>query len=514
MSRKSWVNESLVKILLVFVSSFFLFSVGVMGEEPPPQEAFIVYEHSPVPGKRITPYLQYQVETAWRQDASRMSRLSSIRNETNFFQLQRELRQKLLDMIGGLPIQKTSLNSQITGTIQQEGYRIEKLIFESLPGFHVTALVYVPDKPETPKPAVLVACGHSAIGKAYHVYQRICARLARRGYVVLCWDPVGQGERSQFWDKENDKSRYNLVCGEHAILGNLSNLAGANLIRWMIWDGMRALDYLLTRPDVDNTRISITGTSGGGTQSSHIGALDRRIGVVAPSCYISALPMRMNNRIFEDPDTDPEQDIYRMISAGIDHSGLLLLTYPRALIVCAAVEDIFPIEGTRKTFRETASIYRMFNIPERISITEGYHGHLYSDYNQEAAFDFMDHFNNMPVHKGLDSTKVFTEEELHCTRSGQVLVDFNDGKTLMGIIKQYYLKRKNTISIALDELYYEDYYPGINNWPVINYEGKHLLNKITWEATESTEFDGLVIDRYILRHSHYLTIPLIHIHRQ
>jgi len=115
----------------------------------------------------------------------------------------------------------------------------------------VTALVYVPDAPGGPKPAVLVPCGHSPDGKSFKNYQEISGQLARRGYVVISWDPVGQGERSQYWDAARGRSRYNLVCGEHAVLGNLACVAGTALDRYMVWDGMRALDYLLTRPDVD-----------------------------------------------------------------------------------------------------------------------------------------------------------------------------------------------------------------------------------------------------------------------
>ncbi len=79
---------------------------------------------------------------------------------------------------------------------------------------------------------MLLACGHSPIGKAHPAYQEIAVRLARRGYVVLCWDPVGQGERSQFWDKARGRSRYNLVCGEHAVLGNFATIAGTSLVRY------------------------------------------------------------------------------------------------------------------------------------------------------------------------------------------------------------------------------------------------------------------------------------------
>ena len=130
-------------------------------------------------------------------------------------------------MLGGLPATKTPLNPHITGRIQMDGFHIEKLVFESLPHIYVTALLYVPDDTSTKHPGVLVPAGHSANGKAY--YQALCQHLVKRGYFVICWDPVGQGERSQFWDAENHKSRYNLICAEHAVMGNLAYLAGTNL---------------------------------------------------------------------------------------------------------------------------------------------------------------------------------------------------------------------------------------------------------------------------------------------
>ena len=333
-------------------------------------------------------------------------------------------------MLGGLPSTRTPLNAQVTGRIQMTGFHIEKVVFESLPGIFVTALVYVPDDGRRDHPAVLVASGHSANGKAH--YQALCQRLAARGYVVISWDPVGQGERSQFWDASARKSRYNLICGEHAVLGNLAYLAGANIARWEVWDGMRALDYLLTRPEVDPARISITGTSGGGFQAAIIAALDSRIRVAAPSCFITALPMRMSNRIFEDPDSDPEQDAYRMVADGVDHAGLLLLMYPRPVFVAAAVLDFFPIEGTRRTFREVAAIYRRFGHPDRIAMHEGYHKHDFSVENQAAAFTFIDRFNGMPAQPGLAATTALDDEALRCTRTGQVLLDHVDGRTFDG----------------------------------------------------------------------------------
>jgi hypothetical protein len=301
-----------------------LFALGLApamlaADEPPSAQAFQVFEPTLPIGPRITAYLEYQTEQAWKQDDERRQAWAGIRDEKELLRVQDELRKKILEMIGGLPEKKTDLHPRITGKIQRDEFSIEKLIFESLPGVYVSALVYLPKDHAKKSPAVLLPAGHAPNGKIY--YQEVGERLAKRGYVVLAWDPVGQGERSQFWDSKAAKSRYNLICAEHAVMGNLAYLVGANLARWEIWDGIRAVDYLMTRPEVDGDRISIVGTSGGGFQAAHIAALDRRIKVVVPSCYITALPMRVFNRVFTDPDSDPEQDLFGMIANGVDHPG-------------------------------------------------------------------------------------------------------------------------------------------------------------------------------------------------
>ena len=422
------------------------------------------------------------------------------------------MRARLLEMIGGLPTRKTPLNPQITGRIQMRGFHIEKLIFESLPGVYVTALVYAPDDENTRHPAVLVPSGHSANGKVH--YGPICQRLVQRGYVVISWDPVGQGERSQFWDSKKAKSRYNLICAEHAVLGNLAYLAGTNLARWEIWDGIRALDYLLTRPDVDQERISITGTSGGGTQAAYIAALDPRIKVVAPSCYITALSMRMYNRIFKDPDSDPEQDLYGTISNGIDHPGLLLMMYPRPVFVAAAVLDFFPIEGTHQTFREVEDIYSRFGHSDRIAMHEGYHGHEYSIENQTAAFQFLDHFNGLPDRRDLPPVEELDEKTLQCTHTGQVLMDYPAARSLMDVIREYYEEHKKQAGSTLKQLYNSNLRPEIQSWSVSPYQGPVWgAREIRWELTGQSQFADVNIDRYVIRHSQYLEMPLLHIHK-
>lgn len=488
-------------------------ALPALASDAPPAEAFRVLPAATTSeAPSITPYLSYQTEMAWQEDDLRRRAWGEIKTEEDLQRVQRKVEEHLLAMLGGLPAERTPLHARITGKIPMEGFRIEKLIFESLPGVYVTALVYVPEDGNKTHPAMLVPSGHSTNGKVH--YQPLCQRLVQRGYVVISWDPVGQGERSQFWDAKSGKSRYNLICAEHAVLGNLAYLAGTNLARWEIWDGIRAVDYLLTRPEVDPERINITGTSGGGFQVAHIAALDRRIKVAAPSCYITALPMRMYNRIFKDPDSDPEQDLYGMISNQVDHAGLLLMMYPRPVFVAAAVLDFFPIEGAHKTFREVSELYSQFRHADRIAMAEGYHDHQFSPENQEAAMDFLDHFNGLPARRGLAPVKELDDKTLQCTRTGQVMLDFADSRSLMDVIREYYLERKNQPAKNLKDLYFSDSYPRISSWIVAEFRGGIPgREEIRWEGRGSSEFEGVVIEKYVLHHSRYLELPLLYIHK-
>jgi dienelactone hydrolase len=483
-------------------------------QDAPPPAIFTVLDDPAEPGPRVTPYLRDQLDRAWGQDDARRATFEKIRTEADLLALRKELRARVLDVIGGLPEAKTPLNARITGTVPMDGYRIEKVVFESLPGLHVTALVYVPDGPSGPKPAVLVPCGHAPDGKSFRNYQELSGQLARRGYVVISWDPVGQGERSQFWDAARGRSRYNLVCGEHAVLGNLACVAGSSLVRYMVWDGMRALDYLLTRPDVDPARIAVTGTSGGGFQSLYLGALDERIQVVAPSCFVTSLPMRMANRIFEDPDSDPEQDPYRLVSAGIDHPGLMLLIYPRPVILLAAVKDFFPIEGTRKAFREVAALYRDFGHDDRIAMAEGVHGHMYSPENRRAAFAFIDRFAGMPARTTLDPIKILEAPALRVTPTGQVQVDLT-GRSLPEVIREELRARPAAqAKPTLAGLYRGDGTDPVGRRPLVAKGPAPAVGVIAWEAAGTSEFGDVRVDRYRLFHGEHLVIPLLHIHRE
>jgi len=476
----------------------------------PPAEAFRVLPQPGAEGPTITPYLLYQTSLAWRQDAIRRTHWSQVKSESDLQQLRVELRKSVLEMIGVLPTEKTALHATIVGRVSGDGFHIEKLVYQSIPELYVTALVYVPDDGSRIHPAVLVPAGHSSNGKIH--YQDLCQRLVHRGYLVMSWDPIGQGERSQFWDVKKKKSRYNLICAEHAVLGNLAYLAGANLARWEIWDGMRAVDYLLTRSDVDSQRISITGTSGGGFQASLLGALDERIRVIIPSCYIAALPMRIENRIFVDPDSDPEQDLFGFISKGVDHAGLLLMMYPRAFMVAATTLDFFPIQGAHQSYREVQTFYERFGHGDRVAFTESYNPHQYSLHNQEAALDFLDRFNKMPLRRGLAPTVLFKDADLLVTKTGQIAEEYPDSSSLVSFIQKYASDQKRGSHPTLPQLYGSEQDPKISSWTVHQFEGAVPPRQLRWETVGASTTGKLHVDRYLLHHSTYLAMPLLHFH--
>src|SRR6266567_3077875 len=181
------------------------------------------------------------------------------------------VRAKILEALGGLPDYAGPLNARVTGRIQADGYVIEKVIYESLPGFYVTANLYRPNQPGR-YPAVLLQAGHTQEGKAEP--QRLAANLALKGFVALAFDPAGQGEREQTYDPQLKAPAAGWSVNEHLHATAQSSLVGEGVARYFIWDAKRALDYLVSRTDVDPTRIGAAGCSGGGALTTFIGALD------------------------------------------------------------------------------------------------------------------------------------------------------------------------------------------------------------------------------------------------
>jgi dienelactone hydrolase len=206
-------------------------------------------------------------------------------------------------------------------------------------------------------------------------------------------------------------------------------LLGQNLARYFIWDGMRGLDYLASLPEVDATRLGVTGNSGGGTLTTYISMLDPRVKAASIVTFITSLPEKIAARSL-DAGSDPEQDIPGLLAAGIDHTEFVGMIAPRPVLIGAAVRDFFPIEGTRQTFSEVQSLYKKLGEPERIKMVEFDHRHMYSQSLREATYAWFDRWL-----KGVDAVaqepEIFTEKDatLECTPTGQVITSLG-GKTV------------------------------------------------------------------------------------
>jgi cephalosporin-C deacetylase-like acetyl esterase len=387
---------------------------------------------------------QQILDLAARLQEQRRNVFGPVRSMAQLKTLQQTLRQKFLDLLGGLPAKTGVPPVQKLATLDGDDYQVDKLVFQSYPGYFVPALLYRPRKKAAGLPGVLSPCGHSTVGKAEDSYQKLHINLVKRGYIVLTYDPVGQGERSQFWDAAKSRSRFNLACGEHAVLGNPLYLLGTSLARYRIWDGMRALDYLTSLPEVDASKIGCVGNSGGGTLTAYIAALDPRVAVAAICCYITTLPRRMGNRIQKDSAADPEQDIFGFVSQGIDHAGLLALRVPKPTLLGTARFDFFPIEGTRETFAEVKSLYESARAGEHFAQVEAAEQHGLTLPLREAVYRWFDRWLYGRTNEGRDKEMAVTPravKDLQVCADGQVHVTFHS-RPLLVLAREEFEARK------------------------------------------------------------------------
>lgn len=297
---------------------------------------------------------------AYAAFAQRTAAYEALKTPEQIAAYQSKLREFFVAQIGGYP-ERTPLNSQVVGRRDCDGYRVEKILFESRPRHYVSALLYLPKSPP-PFPGVIVPCGHTASGKSG--YFKISAFLARSGLAALCYDPIGQGERYQVLD-DTGKPRMKSTS-EHTAVGIGSILVGRNTASYRIWDGMRAIDYLASRDDVDSTKIGCTGISGGGTLTEYLMALDDRITCAAPGCAINTF----ERRVHKSAPGDAEQNIFGQIAFGLDHADYIHLRAPKPTLLLCATRDFVDIEGSWTIFREAKRLYARLGYSERIDLLE------------------------------------------------------------------------------------------------------------------------------------------------
>jgi cephalosporin-C deacetylase-like acetyl esterase len=350
---------------------------------------------------------------AQQQLSEREATIARIRTVGEAKARQAWVRAKILELLGGLPDYNGPLNARVTGRIERSHYSIEKVIFESLPEFYVTADLYLP-KEGGKHPGVLMPMGHWEQGKL--AAQPMAANLAMKGFVVLAYDPVGQGERQQAYDRRIEASLAGGSTDQHFQAGAQSILAGENFARYRIWDAKRALDYLLSRPEVESEKIGCTGCSGGGTLTTYISALDPRIKVAAPACYINSW-----RQLFAGPTGDSEQSFPFFLSSGLDVADYIELFAPKPWLINSTIGDFFPIEGARHAYQEALDWYRIYNAEDNIRWAVGPGPHGTPLEIREAIYEWMirwlkdgrGNFREEPVEMAADF-------DLLATQTGQV----------------------------------------------------------------------------------------------
>jgi cephalosporin-C deacetylase-like acetyl esterase len=383
---------------------------------------------------------------AFQQLEERAAKMAELKTEEQWLKRQEEVRQILMTIVGPFP-EKTPLNPQIVGIIQKDGYSVEKVIYESMPGLYVTAALFMPDNLVGKAPAILYASGHTGDGFRSPAYQKVILNLVKKGFIVLAYDPIGQGERLQYFDAEKGQSRVGGSTKEHSYVGAQCFISGKSFARYRTWDGIRSIDYLMTRDEVDPERIGLTGRSGGGTLTSYIAACDDRVYAAAPECYISGF-----RRLLESAGPqDAEQNFYHGIASSIDHADLLEVRAPKPTLMITTTRDFFSIQGARETYAEVKKAYKALGKPENMEMVEDDAPHQSTKKNREAMYAFFQEHLNLPGNSEDEEVMLLTPEELRVTETGQVSTSLK-GKTVFSINRQETFKLLGNLAESREDM--------------------------------------------------------------
>ena len=381
---------------------------------------------------------QTDANNALYQDLNRQAQLllderreavDQIQSPEGWIARQQQIRNTLAAVLGPFPT-RSPLNAQTTGIIERDRFTVEKVIYESQPGLHVTAALFLPKDITSKKPAILYCSGHTADGFRSPTYQTKIINLVLKGFVVLAFDPFGQGERHAYLD-EAGVSRLGGATKQHSYPGAQLFMLGESMAKFMIWDGIRGIDYLLSRPEVDPARIGITGRSGGGTQTALIAAVDPRIAVSAPEAYITNYERLLSSI----GPQDAEQNLFHGIKAGLNHADLLAVRAPKPTLMITTTRDFFSIQGARETFNEVQRVYRVHNAADSFEMVEDDAPHASTPANREAMYQFFIKHFDVDASAEEEQVQVFDAAELQATPTGQVLSSYQ-GESVFSLMER------------------------------------------------------------------------------
>jgi acetyl xylan esterase AXE1 len=359
----------------------------------------------------------YLADQAYALLDDRSNEIAKLHSLSAWQQRQQRVQKTFANIVGVFP-KKNPLNASLERTFSKDTYKAEHIIFESQPGFYVTSSLFIPNNLKNGKaPAIIYCSGHSEDAYRNPEYQRQILNLVAKGFIVFAFDPIGQGERLQYYDSATKTSYIKERDQEHSYAGTQLFITGSSLARYMIWDGIRAIDYLITRKEVDTSRIGITGRSGGGTQSAYIAAFDNRIKVLVTESYIT----NFKRLIQSSGPQCAEQDMFHAIESGIDMADLLEVRVPLPTMMISTTRDAtFSIQGAIETAEEVSRIYQAYNKQNDFRLVIDDAPHTSTKKDREAMYAFFQKYLLDPGDSTDMEVKLLSPEELQVTKTGQV----------------------------------------------------------------------------------------------
>jgi dienelactone hydrolase len=393
----------------------FLFAAAVaVGQDEENLNVFWKWARWSNPGGFL---ISHYIGQADRLYDLRDRQIAALKTREDWLKRQDRVRAALREIIGPFP-KKGAMNARVIETIRKDGYRIEKLVYESLPSFHVTGCLFIPDSADKKRaPAIMNVVGHNQDAFRDELYQIVILNLVRKGFVVLAIDPIGQGEKVQYYDPEIQVSAIGYSVIEHCFFGNQCFLAGVSPGRYFVWDAVRGIDYLKIRPEVDPYRIGVTGFSGGGTVTSYVGALDERVKVSIPCSWSTASRRQIETKGAQDA----ESILVRGLARGITFEDLIEVRAPEpTLMTFTSRDEYLSIQGAREAYREIRKAYAAFAAEDNVALVEDDYRHWMTPRIRSAIYEFLMKHLGVAGDPAEQKVEVLSREELKVTPTGQI----------------------------------------------------------------------------------------------